>query len=791
MNGLFLNKVLILSENVAKKLDLADISEIEYVVDGAELICDGCPGEKTNLQVTSQNDYEIKNKLVATKKDKETFENIPPFQSCTYNGNAKCEVIVEGDWENYIEDKFCGANQCLSKNSFARCQKGGIIRVIHSGQFLTSETIAKDSEELMKIASQGGTKEEIKKKLSEYLSKKYNQSMNVEDFKFTNGKFPTLDITTRGQMQNDFNKIELNKNLQTDVNEFNKNGIFFTERKAIQKVELLGSVYRVRETKDKDFLVRGVIYTDSNNYREKRGISKEIIEKKKKDWANEAEKRAKKKQESHNNIEWTKNIKEFDKKSDKWFDDLNVKIVDYKKNKDGSVTLVVDDFGNFLNKRENQSTIKEYEKNGIKFKNSIVGSYMSTEHAMQQYTIKQQYIRGFNYDDEYIDGKNIKSMYETYVGFSAAYGAMKSYSVMSGNKSKRKMLNGKTSELDIETRYKNIRASYEESMNCDLYCKGTRCFAEGTFVLTEQGIKKIEEIKVGDKIHGYDEIKKENILKSVQALYLHTTDLLVKIKTKKDIIFTTPEHPFYVNGQYILAGFLNTNMKLTDFEGKEVEILETEIIKYQKEQKVYNFSVEGTRNYYVGEERLLNHNLDDCIGRSNIVQNTEIPERENIHQKINSRGKEYYANLQADKKVEATTTTYKNFDHIVKGEIVNTADGGRGFKGLHSTINGAKVEDVSSRFVGGSYEAKVSMPDPLNNGNYLEKVNNGGRSTLFPDYWTENRIKVEIDNILKNPNNQVSRNKWVGTSSSQVKIKVFLNNNGEVTTAYPINPNSR
>ena len=624
MNGLFLNEALILGENTAAKLDLADLSEIEYVVDGAELICDGCPGEKTNLQVTSQNDYEIKNKLVATKKDKETFENIPPFQSCTYNGNSKCEVIVEGDWENYIEDKFCGGNQCLSKNSFARCQKGGIIRVIHSGQFLTSETIAKDSEELMKIASQGGTKEEIKKKLSEYLSKKYNQSMNVEDFKFTNGKFPTLDITTRGQMQNDVNKVELNKNLQTDVNEFNKNGIFFTERKAIQKVELLGSEYRVRETKDKDFPVRGVIYTDSNNYREKRGISKEIIEKKKKDWANEAEKRVKKKQESHNNIEWTKNIKEFDKKSDKWFDDLNVKIVDYKKNKDGSVTLVVDDFGNFLNKRENQSTIKEYEKNGIKFKNSIVGSYMSTEHAMQQYTIKQQYIRGFNYDDEYIDGKNIKSMYETYVGFSAAYGAMKSYRVMSGNKSKRKMSNGKTSELDIETRYKNARARYEESMNCDLYCKGTKCFAEGTFVLTEYGIKKIEEIKVGDKIYGYDEIKKENILKSVQAVYLHTTDLLVKIKTKKDIIFTTPEHPFYVNGQYILAGFLNTNMKLTDFEGKEVEILETEIIKYQKEQKVYNFSVEGTRNYYVGEERLLNHNLDDCIGRNNIAQNTEI-----------------------------------------------------------------------------------------------------------------------------------------------------------------------
>ena len=52
-------------------------------------------------------------------------------------------------------------------------------------------------------------------------------------------------------MQNDFNKIELNKNLQTDLNEFNKNGIFFTERKAIQKVELLGNECRVRETEKK------------------------------------------------------------------------------------------------------------------------------------------------------------------------------------------------------------------------------------------------------------------------------------------------------------------------------------------------------------------------------------------------------------------------------------------------------------------------------------------------------------------------------------------------------------
>ena len=402
---------------------------------------------------------------------------------------------------------------------------------------------------------------------------------------------------------------------------------------------------------------------------------------------------------------------------------------------------------------------------------------MSTEHAMQQYTIKQQYIKGFNYDDEYIDGKNIKSMYETYVGFLAAYGAMKSYRVMSGNKSKRKMSNEKTSELDIETRYKNARARYEESMNCDLYCKGTRCFAEGTFVLTEHGIKKIEEIKAGDKIYGYDEIKGENTLKTVKAVYLHTTDLLVKIKTKKDIIFTTPEHPFYVNGQYILAGFLNTDMKLTNFEGKEVEIKEIGIIKYQKEQKVYNFSVEGTRNYYVGEERLLNHNLDDCIGRSNIVQNTEIPERENIHQKINSRGKEHYANLQADKRVGNVTAPIDFDNHIINGELDNR----RKPSGGHSTLGNVLVVGEVTEYSNGVRGARIKVPDPSGPNGYSRRTK---FSTLFPEHWTANRIKVEVDAAYKK-RNIIGNDMWNGVTPSNIEVEGYLTPN---TTVYPLRP---
>jgi hypothetical protein len=58
---------------------------------------------------------------------------------------------------------------------------------------------------------------------------------------------------------------------------------------------------------------------------------------------------------------------------------------------------------------------------------------------------------------------------------------------------------------------------------------------------------------------------------------------------------------------------------------------------------------------------------------------------------------------------------------------------------------------------------------------------------MFPDNWTENRIKVEIDNVLKNPNNQVGDYKWQGTTSTGVKIEVIYKE-GKVITAYPIKP---
>lgn len=52
---------LILKQSEAIGLSLIESSEFQFVVDGAELVCNGCPRKKTVLQVTSQNKFYQKN----------------------------------------------------------------------------------------------------------------------------------------------------------------------------------------------------------------------------------------------------------------------------------------------------------------------------------------------------------------------------------------------------------------------------------------------------------------------------------------------------------------------------------------------------------------------------------------------------------------------------------------------------------------------------------------------------------------------------------------------------------
>ena len=77
------------------------------------------------------------------------------------------------------------------------------------------------------------------------------------------------------------------------------------------------------------------------------------------------------------------------------------------------------------------------------------------------------------------------------------------------------------------------------------------CFTKGTKVLTDEGEKPIEEIEVGDKVLAKSEINPEGELgyKEVTALYRNQRDDIIKLHVGEQIIETTNNHPFWVEGK--------------------------------------------------------------------------------------------------------------------------------------------------------------------------------------------------------------------------------------------------
>ncbi|PYD87162.1 hypothetical protein DNF23_39990 [Pseudomonas syringae pv. pisi] len=121
-----------------------------------------------------------------------------------------------------------------------------------------------------------------------------------------------------------------------------------------------------------------------------------------------------------------------------------------------------------------------------------------------------------------------------------------------------------------------------------------------------------------------------------------------------------------------------------------------------------------------------------------------------------------------------------DFDgHILSAEVKPNGN----VVGGHSTVTGdvqvipgtASIPNAQ-----GVYSARIQVADPANPGQFLPKTNNGGISTLFPDSWTADRIKVEVDGAFQN--RTVVGNKWTGTTPSGVQVEGYMS---PKTTVYP------
>ena len=148
----------------------------------------------------------------------------------------------------------------------------------------------------------------------------------------------------------------------------------------------------------------------------------------------------------------------------------------------------------------------------------------------------------------------------------------------------------------------NSYDQYDIAVSFDKLWIYRHCFVAGTMVETAVGQTPIEKVKIGDIVKTYNTETNKVETSTVTETFIHPDNSNRLIINNK--INTTPEHPFYIGGEWVQAGNLKVGDELHHLDGTKHKI--TSIDGDTTNQTVYNFEVEGTHNYFV--EGYLVHN---------------------------------------------------------------------------------------------------------------------------------------------------------------------------------------
>ena len=144
------------------------------------------------------------------------------------------------------------------------------------------------------------------------------------------------------------------------------------------------------------------------------------------------------------------------------------------------------------------------------------------------------------------------------------------------------------------------------------------CFVAGTKVLTENGLIDIEDIQTGVKVYSKNEATGEVELKEVKGTFINYVDYdMTKVTVNGEVIESTDGHDYYeVTKGWIDACKLEVGDRVLNSNNEEVVVENVETIEHTGNEltTVYNFEVADNHNYYVGESRILVHNVGSPTG---------------------------------------------------------------------------------------------------------------------------------------------------------------------------------
>ncbi len=137
------------------------------------------------------------------------------------------------------------------------------------------------------------------------------------------------------------------------------------------------------------------------------------------------------------------------------------------------------------------------------------------------------------------------------------------------------------------------------------------CFAAGTMIETADGDRPIEEIQIGDLVLSANPETGEIAYKPVVNTYVHVTDTVLYLTIDEEIIETTEDHPFWVEGQgWTSAKLLQPGdvVRLKDGSTQCVDNIEIVELPEGEYVAVYNFEVANFHTYFVSDYDVLVHN---------------------------------------------------------------------------------------------------------------------------------------------------------------------------------------